>query len=168
MKRAVFFDRDGVLNEEVGYLHKIEEFRWIEGARDAIKLCNDRGILVIVVTNQSGIARGLYTAHDVDVLHNFMQESLAEIDAHIDAFYYCPHHPDGIIKGLNVECGCRKPKPGMILGACKNFDIDPSHAILFGDTVRDIEAAAAAKLRAGIFFSGGNLFNAVKAELDKL
>lgn len=168
MKRAVFFDRDGVLNEEVGYLHKIEEFRWIEGARDAIKLCNDRDILVIVVTNQSGIARGLYTAHDVDVLHGFMQESLAEVDAHIDAFYYCPHHPDGIIEGLNVECGCRKPKPGMILGACKSFDIDPTHAILFGDTVRDIEAAAAAKLRAGIFFSGGNLFNAVKAELENL
>lgn len=168
MRRAVFFDRDGVLNEEVGYLWEVERFRWIEGARDAIKLCNERGILTVVVTNQSGIARGLYTPFDVDKLHQRMQDDLAEVGARIDAFYYCPHHPQGIIAGLNVECNCRKPKPGMILCACKDFDIEPAQSILFGDSVRDIEAAAAAGLRAGILFTGGNLFEVVKAELENL
>ena len=94
MIQAVFFDRDGVLNEEVGYLWEIEKFKWIDGAREAIKFCNERGILTIVVTNQSGIARGMYTAQEVDILHDFMQKSLAEVGAHIDGFYYCPHHPD--------------------------------------------------------------------------
>ena len=157
MIRAIFFDRDGVLNEEVGYLYEVEKFKWIDGARDAIKFCNERGILAVVVTNQSGIARGFYTAQNVDALHDFMQKNLAEVDAHIDGFYYCPHHPD-----FSGECDCRKPKPGLILRACDDFKINPAEAILFGDSRRDIEAAQAANLRAGIFFKGGNLFDAVK------
>ena len=168
MNRAIFFDRDGVLNEEVGYLWEIEKFKWVEGAREAIKFCNERGFLTVVVTNQGGIAKGLYTASDVDKLHQKMQNDLAEFDAYIDVFYYCPHHPQGIIEGLNVECDCRKPKPGLILAACKDYEIDPTRSILFGDSLRDIEAAAAAGLRAGIFFTGGNLFEVVKAELEKL
>ncbi len=160
MNRAVFFDRDGVLNEEVGYLWQIERFNWITGARDAVKLCNERGLLAVVVTNQSGIARGMYTARDVDVLHAFMQSSLAEVGAHIDAFYYCPHHPD-----FSGECDCRKPKPGLILRACKELDIEPAQSILFGDSERDIAAAKAAGLRDGIFFTGGNLLDAVKSQL---
>ena len=168
MNRAVFFDRDGVLNEEVGYLHEIERFKWIDGAREAVKLCNEKNFLAVVVTNQGGIAKALYTARDVDVLHNFMQESLAEIGAHIDGFYYCPHHIDGTIKELSVECDCRKPKPGLILRACKDFDIEPARSIMFGDKERDIGAARAAGLRAGILFKGGNLFEVVKAELEKL
>ena len=157
MIEAIFFDRDGVLNEEVGYLWKVEEFIWVDGARDAIKFCNERGILTIVVTNQSGIARGLYTSKDVKNLHAFMQRSLAEVGAQIDGFYFCPHHPD-----FSGKCDCRKPRPGMILQACKDFKINPAQAILFGDSKRDIEAAAAANLRAGIFFSSGNLFDSVK------
>ncbi len=157
MIRAIFFDRDGVLNEEVGYLYEIEKFKWIDGAREAIKFCNERGILAVIVTNQSGIARGFYTAQNVDALHDFMQKNLAEVGAHIDGFYYCPHHPD-----FSGECGCRKPKPGLILRACDDFKINPAEAILFGDSKRDIEAAQAANLRAGIFFKGGNLFDAVK------
>ena len=157
MIRAIFFDRDGVLNEEVGYLYEVEKFKWIDGARDAIKFCNERGILAVVVTNQSGIARGFYTAQNVDALHDFMQKNLAQVGAHIDGFYYCPHHPD-----FSGECDCRKPKPGLILRACEDFKINPAEAILFGDSRRDIEAAQAANLRAGIFFKGGNLFDAVK------
>ncbi len=168
MNRAIFFDRDGVLNEEVGYLWEIEKFKWIDGAREAIKFCNEQGFLTIVVTNQGGIAKGLYTASDVDKLHQKMQDDLAELGAHIDAFYYCPHHPQGIIEGLNVECSCRKPKPGLILAACKDYEISPAHSVLFGDSLRDIESAAAARLRAGIFFTGGNLLEVVKAELEKL
>lgn len=167
MIQAIFFDRDGVLNEEVGYLWEVERFIWIDGARDAIKFCNERGILTVVVTNQSGIARGLYTAQEVDNLHNFMQKSLSEIGAKIDAFYYCPHHPEGVVKEFSVACTCRKPKPGMILRACKELNINPAQAIMVGDTERDIEAAKAAGLRAGIFFTGGNLLDAVKAEFEK-
>lgn len=157
MIQAIFFDRDGVLNEEIGYLWEVEKFKWIDGARDAIRFCNERGLLAIVVTNQSGIARGLYTAREVDKLHDFMQKSLSEVGAHIDAFYYCPHHPE-----FSGECDCRKPKPGLILRACEDFNINPAQAIMFGDTERDIEAAKAAGLRAGILFTGGNLLEAVK------
>ena len=165
MRQAIFFDRDGVLNEEVGYLYEVERFKWIDGARDAIKLCNERGFLTVVVTNQSGIARGFYTAREVDNLHAYMQKSLAEVGAHIDAFYYCPHHPEGKIPEFSIVCDCRKPKPGLILRACAELDINPAQSILFGDSKRDIEAAQAAGLRAGILFTGGNLLDAVKAGL---
>ncbi|MCR5834860.1 MAG: HAD family hydrolase [Selenomonadaceae bacterium] len=162
MRRAIFFDRDGVLNEEVGYLWQVERFKWIDGAREAIKFCNDNNVLAIVVTNQGGIARGLYTAEDVDALHNFMQEDLSKIGAHIDAFYYCPHHPEGVVKELSIVCECRKPKPALILKACADFNVNPAESIMFGDTERDMEAARAAKLRAGILFDGSNLLTAVK------
>ena len=168
MNAAVFFDRDGVLNAEVGYLWTVDKFVWIDGARDAIKLCNERGLLTVVVTNQGGIARGLYTAREVDALHVFMQESLSEVGAHIDAFYFCPHHPEGVVAEFAVTCECRKPKPGLILQACRELDIDPTRSILFGDSDRDIAAARAAGLRDGIFFTGGNLRDAVKTNLEKL
>ena len=163
MNRAIFFDRDGVLNEEVGYLWEVEKFKWIDGAREAIKLCNEKNFLTIIVTNQGGIAKALYTAKEVDALHEFMQKSLSEIGAHIDAFYYCPHHPD-----FSGDCSCRKPKPGLILRACEDLKINPAQSILIGDAKRDIEAAQAAGLRAGIFFTGGSLLEVVKAELEKL
>lgn len=165
IRHAIFFDRDGVLNEEVGYLYEVERFKWIDGARDAIKLCNECELLTVVVTNQSGIARGFYTARHVDNLHAYMQKSLAEVGAHIDAFYYCPHHPEGKIPEFSIVCDCRKPKPGLILRACAELDINPAQSILFGDSKRDIEAAQAAGLRAGILFTGSNLLNAVKAGL---
>lgn len=167
MRQAVFFDRDGVLNEEVGYLYEVERFKWIDGARDAIKFCNERGLLTVVVTNQSGIARGFYMARHVENLHAYMQVSLAGIGAHIDAFYYCPHHPEGKIPEFSIVCDCRKPKPGLILRACAELDINPAQSILFGDSKRDIEAAQASGLRAGILFTGGNLMNAVRSGLEK-
>ena len=163
MNRAIFFDRDGTLNEEVGYLWQVEKFKWIDGAREAIKFCNERGLLAVVVTNQGGIAKNLYTSKEVDALHSFMQESLAEIDAHIDGFYYCPHHPD-----FSGECDCRKPKPGLILKACEDLNIEPAQSILIGDAERDIAAAQSAGLSAGILFTGGNLLEVVKHESEKL
>ena len=167
MLRAIFFDRDGVLNEEVGYLWQVEKFKWVDGAREAIKFCNERGLLTIVVTNQSGIARGLYTAREIEILHAFMQRELAQLGAHIDRFYYCPHHPEGVVEEFSVACECRKPKPGMILRACEDFGIKPSEAILFGDTDRDVKAAEAAGLRAGILFAGGNLLEAIRKNLER-
>ena len=166
MIQAIFFDRDGVLNEEVGYLWEIERFKWIDGARDAIKFCNERGILAIVVTNQGGIAKNLYTSREVDNLHDFMQKGLAELGAHIDAFYYCPHHPEGTVKEFSVKCSCRKPEPGLILRACEDFKINPKRAIMLGDTERDIGAAKSAGLKAGIFFTGGNLLEKVRQHVE--
>ena len=165
MNKAVFFDRDGVLNEEVGYLFEIEKFRWTDGAKETIKLCNEKNFLVIVVTNQSGVARGFYTEDDVKKIHNFMQEDLKNFGAHIDAFYYCPHHPEGAVESYKKICDCRKPKPGMIFQAAKDFDIDLKNSILFGDSQRDIDAARNAGLKAGIFFGGGNLFDLVKLQI---
>ena len=162
MNRAVFFDRDGVLNEDSEYLFEIEKFKWIDGAREAIKLCNDKNFLAIVVTNQSGVARGFFSEEDVEKLHNFMQEDLKNFSAHIDAFYYCPHHPESKIEKYKKICNCRKPKPGMILQAAKDFNIDLKNSILFGDRQRDIDSAKNAGIKAGIFFEGGNLFDAVK------
>ena len=167
MNKAIFFDRDGVLNEDAGYLYEIEKFKWIEGAINAIKLCNEKNILTVVVTNQSGIARGFYTEDDVKKIHDFMQEDLKKFSAHIDAFYYCPHHPEGKVENYRKICDCRKPKPGMILQAAKDFDIDLKNSILFGDSQRDIDSAKNAGLKEGIFFEGGNLFEAVKNNLEK-
>ena len=165
MNKAVFFDRDGVLNEEVGYLFEVEKFKWTLGAIDSIKLCNEKNFLVIVVTNQSGVARNFYTEDDVKKIHDFMQNDLKNFGAHIDAFYYCPHHPEGVVEKYKKVCNCRKPKPGMILQAAKDFDIDLKQSILLGDSQRDIDAAKNAGLKAGIFFSGGNLFDLVKTQI---
>jgi len=162
MNRAIFFDRDGVLNEEIGYLYEVEKFRWIDGARETIKLCNEKKILAIVVTNQSGVARGYYTEDDVKKVHEFMQEDLKKIDAHIDAFYYCPHHPEGTVAKYKKICDCRKPKPGMILQACRDFEINPRKSILIGDSKRDLESAMNAGLGNSILFSGGNLLDTLE------
>ena len=165
MKKAIFFDRDGTLNVEVGYLYKIEDFKWIDGAVDAIKFCNQNNYLAIVVTNQSGIARGFYSAADVDRLHSWINEELSKIGAHIDAFYYCPHHPRGAVEKYSVECECRKPRPKMILDAIKHFDIDRAQSLMIGDTQRDVEAGANAGVRS-ILFNGGNLLETLKAALE--
>ena len=165
MNKAIFFDRDGVLNEEVGYLFEIEKFKWIDGAKETIKLCNEKNFLAVVVTNQSGVARNFYTEDDVKKIHDFMQEELRKIDARIDAFYYCPHHPEGVVEKYKKICDCRKPKPGMILQAAKDFDIDLKNSILFGDSQRDLDAAKNAGLKAGIFFGGGNLFDLAKSQI---
>ena len=168
MRKAIFFDRDGVLNEEVGYLHEVEKFHWIDGAKETIKLCNEKNIAAIVVTNQSGVARGFYTEDDVKKIHAFMQDDLKKIGAHIDAFYYCPHHPEGTVEIYRKVCDCRKPKAGMIFQAAKDFNIDLEKSILIGDSQRDIESAKNAGLAKGIFFNGGNLFEVLREEIYSL
>lgn len=135
MNKAAFFDRDGTINDDVNYLYKIEDFRFIEGMPQFIKKFNDWGFKVIVVTNQAGIARGYYTEEDMHKLHNYINDELAKIGAHIDAFYFCPHHPD-----ITGPCHCRKPEPGMIEQAIRDFDIDVTQSVLFGDKIWDIEA----------------------------
>lgn len=140
MNKAAFFDRDGTINVEVNYLYKIEDFKFIKGIPELIKKYNDEGYKVIVVTNQAGIARGYYTKEDMDKLHNYINEQLNKIGAHIDAFYFCPHHPEHGIGKYKVDCNCRKPKTGMLEQAIKDFDIDVTQSVLYGDKPWDIEA----------------------------
>jgi len=137
---AVFLDRDGTLNVEKEYLHRWEDWEWIPGAIDAIRRLNEAGYLVIVTTNQSGVARGYYAEADVERLHRQVDEDLAHHGAHIDAYYYCPHHPQ---YGEIRDCDCRKPEPGMLLAAAREHDIDLEHSFMIGDKAADVEAALA-------------------------
>lgn len=148
---AAFLDRDGVLNVDTGYAHRIDQLEWITGAPDAVKLLNEAGYTVIVVTNQSGIARGLYDEVAVHRFHAHMQDALKPQGAHIDAFYYCPHHPDGTVEAFTVDCQCRKPATGMLEQAAREWPIDLGRSFLIGDRDGDMEAAAAFKIR-GIRF----------------
>ncbi|GAW94070.1 D-glycero-beta-D-manno-heptose 1,7-bisphosphate 7-phosphatase [Calderihabitans maritimus] len=155
-KPAVFFDRDGVLNVDKGYVHRPEQITWVEGAPEAVKEMNDRGWLVFVVTNQSGVARGYYSEEDVGRLHRWMNEELKRRGAHIDAFYYCPHHPE-VGRGIyRRQCLCRKPAPGLLQRALAEWPVDGERSLLIGDTPADVAAARAAGIR-GLLFPGGNL-----------
>ncbi len=137
-KRAVFLDRDGTINVEKNYLHKIEDWQWTPRAIEAIKLINEAGYLAIVVSNQAGIARGYYTEKDVELLHSQVDVMLAEQGAHIDAYYYCPHHTE---VGEIRDCECRKPKPGMLIQAQQEWSIDFDRSFMIGDKLIDAEAA---------------------------
>ena len=164
-RAAVFFDRDGTLNVDKDYLYRIEEFEWMEDAPQAIRWANQKGFLVIVVTNQSGVARGYFTEDDVLRLHEWMNEDLVRAGAHIDAFYYCPHLPNGRVDAYAKECNCRKPKPGLIERACVDFDIDKEASIMIGDKPRDVECAEAAGVR-GVLYEGGSLLQLLKKEMS--
>ena len=159
--KAAFFDRDGVLNVDKSYLYKIEDLEWIDGAKEALGYLTKKGYTIFVVTNQSGIARGYYTVDDMNKLHDFMAQHVAAAGGKIEKFYYCPHLPEGKIAEYAVECDCRKPKPGLILRAFEEYDIDKDAAFLIGDKLRDVESAEAAGIK-GYLFSGGNLLNFVK------
>lgn len=139
VRKAVFLDRDGTINIEKNYVHKVEDFEFIEGVPEAIKAMNDAGYLVIVITNQAGIARGYYTEDDMHKLHNYIDTELEKHDAKIDAYYFCPHHPIHGIGEYKVDCNCRKPKSGMLELAIKDYNIDIKQSYLFGDKYSDIE-----------------------------
>ena len=165
MKRpAIFFDRDGVLNEDSGYVFEVSQLKWMEGAREAVKIVNEAGYFVFVVTNQSGVARGFYEEAHVDALHQCMQDDLAKIGAHIDAFEYCPYHPDAVIERYRQASPRRKPAPGMINELLGRFPVDASRSILIGDKPTDLEAAQAAGIE-GYLFPGHDLVHFLRAIL---
>ena len=146
MKRAVFLDRDGTINIEKEYLYRAEDFEFIPGVPEAIRLLNEAGIMVVVVTNQSGVARGYYTEEDVESLHRHIAGKLEVSGAHVDVWLYCPHHPSG--RGsYALPCDCRKPLPGMLHEAAARYDIDLENSIMIGDKLADIEAGTAAGCR---------------------
>ncbi len=146
MKRAVFLDRDGTINVEKEYLYRAEDFEFIPGVPEAVRALNDSGVMVVVVTNQSGIARGYYTEDDVENLHRHIAGELKKQGAHIDAWLYCPHHPSG--RGsYALPCDCRKPLPGMLREAALRYNIDLEQSVMIGDKHADIEAGLAAGCR---------------------
>ena len=153
---AMFFDRDGVLNHDSGYTFETHRLKWIEGACEAVKAVNDAGYFAFVITNQSGVARGYYEEHHVVALHRWMADQMAEVGAHIDAFEYCPDHPDGIVARYSRMSDRRKPAPGMITDLTRRFPIDMKRSMVIGDKESDMEAARAVGV-AGHLFSGGNL-----------
>jgi len=140
MKRAIFLDRDGTIIADKGFVHKKEDVELLPKAAEAIKLANEHNFLVIVVTNQSGVARGYFKEDDVKQLHEYLNQILQTKGARIDAFYYCPHHPDASVKTYKKACFCRKPEPGLLLKAADDFGINLSESYMIGDSQRDIEA----------------------------
>jgi D-glycero-D-manno-heptose 1,7-bisphosphate phosphatase len=156
MRPAAFFDRDGVLNQDRGYTHRPEDLVWMPGAQEAVRAVNDAGWRAIVVTNQSGVARGLYDEAAVARFHEAMQDDLAATGAFIDAFYVCPFHPDGAVPAYAREHPDRKPQPGMLLRAMADQPIDRARSFLVGDRDTDLKAAAAAGVR-GLLYQGQDL-----------
>jgi D-glycero-D-manno-heptose 1,7-bisphosphate phosphatase len=148
-KRAVFLDRDGTINVEKEYLFRVADFQFIEGAPAAIRRLRDAGFLVIVVTNQSGVARGYFSLEDVEKLHRHLQRELARFGTGIDGFYLCPHHP-----GFGEECDCRKGSPGMLLQAAEEFGIDLGNSFMIGDKAADIEAGQRAGCNSLLVLTG--------------
>ena len=144
---AAFLDRDGVLNVDHGYVHRPDQLEWIAGAPEAVRLLNEAGYYVFVVTNQSGVARGYFDETAVRTFHSYMQEHLSAQGARVDAFYYCPHHPEATVKALAVRCRCRKPEPGMFEQAASEWPIDRERSFMIGDKDIDMAAAAAFGIR---------------------
>lgn len=150
-KTAIFIDRDGTINVEKNYLHRIEEWEWIPGSVDAIKAFNNAGFLVIVISNQAGVARGMYTDADINILHSYVDSELARQDARIDAYYYCPHHPEF---GQGRHCTCRKPSPELLFRAQSDWNLDLSKSWMIGDKMSDIEAGKSAGVRCVLVATG--------------
>jgi len=162
MRRAVFLDRDGTLNEDVGYLDNLERLRILPGAVEAVRAFNERGLLVIVVTNQSGVARGFFDEAFVTQVHEHMRKLFQRGGAVIDAFYYCPHHPD-FPGPYGQACKCRKPEPGMLIRAAAEWDIDLGRSFMIGDMPKDVEVIRRMGGR-GILLAGEGIPTAAEAD----
>jgi D-glycero-D-manno-heptose 1,7-bisphosphate phosphatase len=160
LTKVAFLDRDGVINSNKfnkGYIGLLKHFRWVSGAIKAIKYLNKKNYKVVVVTNQSGVARGFFTIKDVKKIHSHIQKKLKENEAKIDAFYYCPFHKDGIVKKYKKYSSLRKPNIGMFSLAQKKWNIDKKNSFMIGDQKTDIEFAKRAKIK-GYFFNQKNLY----------
>jgi D-glycero-D-manno-heptose 1,7-bisphosphate phosphatase len=155
---AAFLDRDGVLNEDTGYVHRIDQVQWVPGAHEAVRRLNDAGYYVFVVTNQAGVARGYYEEEHIAEIHEWMGMELHRYGAHIDCAEYCPYHPEGTVERYRRISDLRKPGPGMLRKLMADWPVDASRSFLIGDRDTDLEAAAAAGIP-GHLFSGGNLLD---------
>ena len=149
--KTIFLDRDGTINKEVNYLSTKQQLEYLPGTISALKLLASDNWQLIILTNQSGVARGLITEDQLRDIHNYMLETLKRDDIKITHIYYCPHHPD---YGEKLDCDCRKPKPGMIFKAAEEFQIDLHHSYLVGDKLNDILAGQAAGLKSVLVKTG--------------
>ena len=161
---AVFLDRDGTINEEVGYLDSIDKLKIFDNTAKAIRMINDSGMKAVVITNQSGVARGKFTEDFVRMVHACVQKALQEKGAFIDAFYYCPHHPTEGIGVYLQHCTCRKPEAGMLITASAEMDIDLAHSYTVGDMFKDIQAADKVGAK-GVLVKTGYGLNTIEKEL---
>ncbi len=154
MNRAVFIDRDGTISEEVGYINHLSRFRLFPYSATAIKQLHQNGYLAIVITNQAGVARGYFSEEMVQAIHKQMTKDLEASGAALDAIYYCAHHPSVGEPPYQLDCDCRKPKPGLLLRAAQDYDIDLRNSWMVGDRYSDIELAANAGLKSALVLSG--------------
>ena len=146
-RRAVFLDRDGTIIEDVDFLRDESEIRLLPGAVEGIRLLREAGFLVIVATNQSGVARGYLTEKKLRAVHTTLLEELARQSARLDAIYYCPHHPEGSVREYAIECDCRKPAPGLLLRAARQWNVNLAASFVVGDSERDVLAGKRAGCR---------------------
>jgi D-glycero-D-manno-heptose 1,7-bisphosphate phosphatase len=154
LKRAIFVDRDGTLNVDVGYLHRLEDLELYPWTADALRLLKRAGFLLVVVTNQSGIAQGLIDPGFVQICHDEMRRRLQRGGADLDALYYGSHHPRGSVRELSVECRCRKPSPGMVEDAARDLGIDPTQSWVIGDKWLDVQLGHAVGARSILVRTG--------------
>jgi len=159
VKTAVFLDRDGTLIEDVGYLHRLDQMALFPWTIDSVRALNHAGLPVVVITNQSGIARGMFNDAFVEETHRHLSARLAAGGARVDAYYYCPHHPAGKIEAYTRQCDCRKPAPGMVERAARDLGLDPSRSFVVGDTWLDVGVARAVGARGILVRTGGGAFH---------
>lgn len=164
LRPAAFLDRDGVLNEERAYVHRIEDFVLLPGAVPGMRRLQQLGYALVVVTNQAGIARGYYSEAQLAQLHQHLQALLADQGLQLSAIYHCPHHPQGAVPALARDCDCRKPAPGMLLRAAAENGLDLARSLLVGDKRSDLDAGRAAGLAACVLVRSGHAFTPADAQ----
>ncbi|WP_261925099.1 D-glycero-beta-D-manno-heptose 1,7-bisphosphate 7-phosphatase [Shewanella sp. NFH-SH190041] len=165
MNKAVFLDRDGVINVDRGYVHTVDDFEYIEGVFDACRALKQQGYKLVVVTNQSGIARGYYSEDEFQSLTEWMDWNFADKGVELDGIYYCPHHPEKGIGDYRQDCDCRKPKPGMLNSAARFLKIDLSQSVMVGDKAADMQAGIAAGIGTKILVRSGKAVDDTATEL---
>ena len=169
LRPAIFLDRDGVVIEDAHYVGTPERVRLLPGAAEAVVELNRAGWPVVIVTNQAGVARGLFPAAAVERVHAHLRELLAGYRARVEAFYFCPHHPEGEVADYRRACECRKPQPGMLRRAAAELGLDLAASWMVGDRASDLEAGAAAGTRTVLVRTGyGSLVNATTLDRDRL
>lgn len=154
MRPAVFLDRDGTINEQMGYINHISRFTMLPRAAAAIRMINEQGVPVVVISNQSGLARGYFPEILLGKVHVKMTEELAKAGAHVDGIYFCPHHPEAKEERFRLTCDCRKPKPGLFLQAAAELNLDLANSYMVGDRWSDLKAAAAVQAKGILVLTG--------------
>ncbi|MDU4092920.1 MAG: D-glycero-beta-D-manno-heptose 1,7-bisphosphate 7-phosphatase [Pantoea sp.] len=152
---AIFLDRDGTVNVDHGYVHEIDDFQFIDGVIEAMQELKKMGYALVLVTNQSGIARGMFSEDQFMQLTEWMDWSLADREVDLDGIYYCPHHPEAAVESYRQQCDCRKPQPGMLLSAMKELNIDMAASYMVGDKIDDVQAGKAAGVGTTVLVRSG-------------